>query len=167
MSAAIGCVVLTQGGRPEELGRALESLRSQRGVEVDVVVVGNAWEPTGLPEGVRGVALPENRGAAAGRNAGVGQVRGEVLFFLDDDAVLASDDAFERVAAALAADPGIGLLQARVEDPDGKSPVRQWVPRLRAGDPQRSSDVTAVWEGAVAMPRRVFEEVGGWPERFF
>ena len=30
----------------------------------------------------------------------------------------------------------------------------------------RSSDVTAVWEGAVAIPRRVFDEVGGWPAEF-
>jgi GT2 family glycosyltransferase len=40
------------------------------------------------------------------------------------------------------------------------------VPRLRVGDPARSSDVTAVWEGAVAMPRAVFERVGGWPAEF-
>jgi GT2 family glycosyltransferase len=40
------------------------------------------------------------------------------------------------------------------------------VPRLRVGDPARSSDVTAVWEGAVAMPRAVFDAVGGWPEPF-
>jgi GT2 family glycosyltransferase len=38
------------------------------------------------------------------------------------------------------------------------------VPRLRVGDRTRSSDVTAVWEGAVAARRRVFEAVGGWPE---
>ena len=40
------------------------------------------------------------------------------------------------------------------------------MPRLRVGDPARSSDVTAVWEGAVAMPRAVFEQVGGWPAEF-
>jgi GT2 family glycosyltransferase len=40
------------------------------------------------------------------------------------------------------------------------------VPRLRVGDRTRSSALTAVWEGAVAMPRPVFEEVGGWPAPF-
>ena len=40
------------------------------------------------------------------------------------------------------------------------------MPRLRVGDPARSSDVTAVWEGAVAIPRAVFEQVGGWPAEF-
>ena len=44
--------------------------------------------------------------------------------------------------------------------------ARDWVPRLRVGDRARSSDITAVWEGAVAMRRSVFEAVGGWPEDF-
>ena len=40
------------------------------------------------------------------------------------------------------------------------------MPRLRVGDRARSSDITAVWEGAVAMRRSVFEAVGGWPADF-
>jgi GT2 family glycosyltransferase len=163
----VGCVVLTQGERPDELRRALESILSQRGVELDVVVVGNGWEPSGLPPGARGVGLPENLGIPAGRNAGVPHVRGELLFFLDDDAQLDSPRALERVAEMFATEPGLGLLQLRVRDPDGKPPARQWVPRLRVGDPARSSDVTAVWEGAVAIPRELFDGVGGWPDQIF
>lgn len=167
MSAAFGCVVLTRGTRPAELRLALESLRRQRDVAVDVVVVGNGWEPTGLPAGVRGLALPENVGATAGRNAGVPHVHGEIILFLDDDARLADDDALAHIARAFSADPRLGLLQPRVEDPAGAAPPRHWVPRLRVGDRGRSGEVTAVWEGAVAVRRRVLEEVGGWPDEFF
>ena len=159
-----GCVVLTQGRRPAELRAAVDSLLAQRGVEVDVVVVGNGWEPSGLPAGVRSVALAEDRGIPAGRNAGVPAVEGELLFFLDDDARLAAPDALARVAALLA--PDVGLVQLRVAPSTPGVPPRDWVPRLRVGDPARSSDVTAVWEGAVAMPRAVFEQIGGWPEEF-
>ena len=67
----IGCVVLTQGRRPAELAAALDSLAAQRGVQLDVAVVGNGWEPAGLPDGVRAVALAHDRGIPAGRNAGV------------------------------------------------------------------------------------------------
>jgi GT2 family glycosyltransferase len=162
----IGCVVLTQGTRPEMLAEALGSLLAQRGAPVDVVVVGNGWEPAGLPEGVRGVALPENLGIPAGRNAGVAHARGELLFFLDDDAALAEPDALARVAERFAADPRLGLLQVRVAARDGSAGPRDWVPRLRVGDRTRSSDVTAVWEGAVAIRRHVFEQVGGWPAAF-
>ena len=162
----IGCVVLTQGRRPAELAAALESLRAQNGVDLDVVVVGNGWQPAGLPAGVRAVALAEDRGIPAGRNAGVGAVEGELLFFLDDDTRLAAPDALARVSARFAAEPDLGLLQLRVDAADGGPRPRDWVPRLRSGDPWRSSDVTAVWEGAVAIRRTVFDAVGGWPEAF-
>jgi GT2 family glycosyltransferase len=162
----IGAVVLTQGRRPAELGEALASLSRQTGVELDVVVVGNGWEPTGLPGGVRSVALAEDRGIPGGRNAGVAHVTGDLLFFLDDDASLAEPDALARVAAQFSAAPDLGLLQLRVQARDGGTPPRDWVPRLRVGDRGRSSDVTAVWEGAVAIPRDLFTQVGGWPDAF-
>jgi GT2 family glycosyltransferase len=167
LSASFACVVLTRGGRPAELRRALDSLRAQRGVELDVVVVGNGWEPDGLPDGVRSVWLRENRGIPAGRNAGVPEARGDLVLFLDDDAWLGSDDVLARVGAAFAADPALGLVQLRVSDPEAGWTPSQWVGRLRVGDPARSSDVTAVWEGAVVLPRRAFEAAGGWPEEFW
>jgi GT2 family glycosyltransferase len=162
----IGAVVLTQGRRATELAAALSSLAAQQGVDLDVVVVGNGWTPAGLPDGVRAVALADDRGIPAGRNAGVGSVAGELLFFLDDDARLAAPDALAAVAARFAADPSLALLQLRVDPAGGGRPPRDWVPRLRVGDRTRSSDVTAVWEGAVAMRRSVFAGVGGWPEPF-
>jgi GT2 family glycosyltransferase len=160
---AVGAIVLTQGRRPAELAAALDSLAAQTGVELDVVVVGNGWRPEDL--NVRSVALEVDRGIPGGRNAGVGAVEGELLFFLDDDARLASPDALARVAARFE-DPGLGMLQLRVRASDGGPAPRDWVPRLRVGDPARSSDVTAVWEGAVAVRRTVFEQAGGWPEEF-
>jgi GT2 family glycosyltransferase len=158
----IGVVVLTQGRRPAELAAALESLRAQT-AELDVVVVGNGWEPAGVD--ARTVALAEDRGIPAGRNAGVSAVHGDLLFFLDDDARLAEPDALARVAERFR-DPSLGVLQLRVLASDGGRPPRDWVPRLRVGDPARSSDVTAVWEGAVAIRRDLFERIGGWPEPF-
>jgi len=94
----IGVVVLTTGRRPEELALALDSVLAQRGVDLDPVVVGNGWEPEGLPDGVRGVGLAVDQGAPAGRNAGVPHVDGELVFFLDDDASLAEPDALAQVA---------------------------------------------------------------------
>jgi GT2 family glycosyltransferase len=161
-----GCVVLTMGRRPEDLRRALDSLLAQRGVELDVVVVGNEWEPAGLPDGVRGVGSPDNLGIPAGRNLGVPHTQGELLFFLDDDASLAAPDALAGVARRFEDDPELGLLQLRVAPRDGGPSARDWVPRLRVGDRSRSSEITVVWEGAVAIRRSVFDAVGGWPGDF-
>jgi GT2 family glycosyltransferase len=164
---AFGAVVLTMGNRPEDLDRGLRSLLAQRDVDLDVVVVGNGWNPAGLPAGVRGFALPENQGIPAGRNAGVPLVAGDLLFFLDDDAELPTDDVLARMAAEFAADPQLGLIQPRVVDPDGRPAPRRWTPRIRVGDPARSSPAMNIWEGAIAVRRAAFEFAEGWPEPFW
>jgi GT2 family glycosyltransferase len=161
----VGVVVLTQGKRPGRLDAALASLQAQRGVRLDVVVVGNGWQPHGLPPDVRALALADNVGIPAGRNAGVDAVAGDVLFFLDDDACLPTDDVVARLVALL--DGTVGLVQPRVLDPDGRPAPRRWVPRIRKSAPERPGPVFSVWEGAVALPRSVFEAAGRWPEAFF
>lgn len=167
MTRRFGCVVLTMGKRPAELRRAVDSALAQSGVSVDCVVVGNGWEPTGLPAPVRGVGLAHNLGIPAGRNAGIPHVSGDLLLFLDDDAALASTDVLSRAAAAFDADPGLGILCLRVADPSGRPTPRRQVPRLRASDPERSSDVTTFWEGAVVIRREVLERAGAFPGHFF
>ena len=161
------CVVLTMGRRPDDLRMAVESLLAQEGVEVEVAVVGQAWEPTGLPEGVRGVGLPENVGIPAGRNAGVPAVTGEYLFFLDEDASIVRRDTLARLGGMFAGDPSLGLVQLRVDPREGGPPPRDWTPRVGGARRERPGEVTLVWEGAVAMPRPVFDEVGGWPADFW
>lgn len=163
----VAVVVLTQGRRRKRLRRALASVLDQRGVTVDVVCVGNGWDPVGLPAGVRGIRLPENIGIPAGRNAGVDHVDGELLFFLDDDAALPDDDFLAEVAARFADHPRLGMLQPRVLDPKGRPTPRRWIPRLRKAEPHRSSPVFSVWEGAVVVRPEVFEAAGRWPEAFF
>jgi GT2 family glycosyltransferase len=138
----------------------------QQGVAVDVVVVGNGWVPVGLPPGVRALALPENVGIPAGRHAGVSLVAGELLFFLDDDARLADSDFLAEAARRFAADPGLGVIQPRVDSPGQEAPTR-WVPRLRKGDPRRSSPVFSLWEGALVVRRAAYEASGGWGEPYF
>lgn len=163
----VGVVVLTMGQRPEDLTEALKSVMGQRGVDADIVVVGNGWKPRALPAGVRGCYLPANVGIPAGRNAGVPEVAGDFLLFLDDDASLASPDFLIRATQLLRERPDIGAIQPRVDTVDGSESPRRWIPRLRKGNPARSSTCMFVWEGAVVMPRNVFEAVGGWGEPYF
>ena len=67
----------------------------------------------------------------------------------------------------LAARPELGLIQPRVVDPTGIVSPRRWIPRIRKGDAAHSSNVFSCWEGAVLMPRAVFDATGGWADPFF
>ena len=76
MNRRVGAVLLTMGKRPTELARALQSLKSQVGIELDLVIVGNSWNPASTYPNEKTHYLPENLGIPAGRNAGVSQVSG-------------------------------------------------------------------------------------------
>ena len=163
----VGVVLLTQGTRPDDLDRGIRSVLDQQDVTLDVVCVGNGWQPTGLPVGVQALALPTNLGIPAGRNRGVALVTGDYLFFLDDDASIPDPHFLRDAIAQLRADPTIGLLQPRVEDPAGIESPRRWIPRIRKGEATQPGPVFSVWEGAVLLPRAVFDATGGWAEPFF
>ncbi|MFH8350090.1 glycosyltransferase family 2 protein [Streptomyces sp. NPDC018045] len=96
---AVGAIVLTMNDRPAGEPRALASLLAQDGIDLDVVVVGNGVTPAHTPEDVRTVHLPENVGIPEGRNVGAAHVKGDLLFFFDNDAVLPAGDVLARLAA--------------------------------------------------------------------
>jgi len=167
----VGVVVLTQGTRPDDLLRGISSVQGQRGVATEIVVVGNGWDPATasppLPAGVRTLHLEENLGIPAGRNAGVPHVDGEILMFLDDDALIPSPTFLADAIALLDRDDSIGMIQPRLMDPTGRESPRRWIPRIRKGDPGRSSAVFSVLEAVIVMPRAVFDAAGGWAAPFF
>lgn len=163
----VGCVLLSMGTRPMELDRGLRSLLKQRDVSVDILVVGNGWVPTDLPEGVRSLALAENVGIPEGRNIGAQNVDGELIFFFDDDAELADDGFLLGAVEQFRADSKLGVLQPRVVDPDGLPTARRHVPRLRTGNPEESGDVAWFWEGCCLIRREAFTAAGEWPGHFW
>ncbi|PSL39883.1 GT2 family glycosyltransferase [Labedella gwakjiensis] len=163
----VGVVVLTQGDRPVELAEGIASVLAQDGVDTDIVVVGNGWNPTGLPDGVHGLGIETNVGIPAGRNRGAARVSGEYVFFLDDDARIPSRGFLLDAIGLIAADPSIGLIQPRLEGRDDVEPPLRWIPRMRKGDRHDSSAVFSCLEAAVLLPRDVFDRAGGWGDEFF
>lgn len=167
VAPTLSCVILTMGDRPAEVARAVSSVLAQRGPQVELVVVGNGADVTGLPAGVRTVRLPENAGVAGGRNAGVAACAGDVVLFLDDDGWYPDQGLAAHVAARFAADQALAVLSMRVVDPGGGPGARWHVPRLRASDPGRSSVVTTFLGGACAIRRSAYLAAGGLPDLFF
>ncbi|MCW2862858.1 MAG: glycosyl transferase family 2 [Actinoallomurus sp.] len=164
----LSVVVLTMGNRPAELDRAVDSALNQKDVEVEVVLVGNGADvPGSWPDNVKVMRLPENVGIPAGRNRGVEATNGELILFLDDDGWYESTGLGAHLRDRFIADPKLGIVSFRVRDPEGGPGERRHVPRLRAGDPLRSSEVTTFLGGASAVRRAVFDAAGGLPEDFF
>jgi GT2 family glycosyltransferase len=162
----LSCVILTMGDRGEDLERAIGSALAQRDADVEVIVVGNGADVV-APDGVTVIGLAENVGVAAGRNAGVAAASGDVILFLDDDGWYSGPGAGRHVAGRFAAEPELAVLSFRVVDPDTGAGARWHVPRLRAGDPGRSSVVTTFAGGTCAVRRSAFVAAGGLPEAFF
>lgn len=168
MTLDVGCVILTLGDRGDDLARAIKSVSMQRDVDVDCLVVINASsaDVEGL-SGARTHVTGRNLGVPAGRNEGARRVTGDIVMFLDDDAVLSDDQVLRNAAERFAAEPRLGILSLRIIDPDGGPGARRHVPRLYVGDPAVSSEVTTFLGGACIVRRAVLDEVGGFPADFF
>lgn len=78
----------------------------------------DACAPAQVPDAVRTVELPTNVGIPEGSNIGAANVKGDLLFFFDNDAVLPSRDILARLAAEF--DPRRAYSQPRFADPSAK-----------------------------------------------
>lgn len=136
----------------------------------------------GIPAGRNlGVAHLTGTGIGASRIAGghspneapgASQVPGasrapDAIVFLDDDARLATDDVLRQVAGAFDEDSRLAIVTMRLRDPVTGATERRHVPRLRVGDPARSSWVTTFLGGACVIRTSAFVAAGGLPDEFF
>lgn len=166
MGAEFGCVILTQGNRPQQLQKAINSCRGQAGVSVDLVVVGNGFNPANVTD-AKSIYLSENLGIPAGRNAGVAHVTGDYLLFLDDDVFIPDEDFLMRASNYFKNNLKTSLVQPQPQDPTGLDTPRRWIPRILVLNENRSSKAFSLWEGATLVRREDFEKVKGWPADFY
>jgi len=174
-------IVTYRSGRM--LGRCLDSLERDTSAEAEVIVVDNGAEGGEIEEArarekVQVLGDGTNLGYAAGSNLGARQAKGAVLFFLNPDTVV---------------EPGtLGALVKRLEDES----IGIAMPRLRLLDEpellnSRGATVhlsgmgwsdgfrapAASVDGLLEIPyangsvlairRRLFEELGGFTEKYF
>jgi GT2 family glycosyltransferase len=171
------------------LPRCLDSLDLQ-GAELELRVVDNGSDDGSLAllreRGVEHVALPANAGFAAAVNLGVAGTKAEAILVLNADTVL-EPGCVAALAAALAADPGLGGVQPRILQFEAQ---RREVGSARlysagmaltrdgrayedgAGEVQGPAalaprEVFGVCGAACLLRRELFARLGGYDETYF
>jgi len=179
-------VVIPTRNRREALIRTLRSLERQRRPAGDLeVVVADNGSGDGSAEAVRELAassslavrlVEEPRpGPAAARNRGVEEASGELVLFLGDDTEAAGDDLVARHVElhGRASDPKFAVLGLVTWS--GRQPVSPFMDWLERGGYQfaygslengRVSAGDAFWTAHVSLSRELFEQAGGFDERF-
>ena len=184
MSPDVSIIVVTWNGRAY-VEACLEAAAAQVDVDAETIVVDNGSTDgtTDLVRArfphVRVVALPENRGFAAGNNAGARVARGDFLAFLNNDAV--PEPTWLRALRG-GVQPSSGFLlatsrivymhDASVIDSAGDGLFRAGGAFKRHhGAPKHvadtSGEVFGMCGAACLIARQVFDELGGFDEDFF
>jgi len=164
--------------RWDDLVEAVRSVCAQTHPPLEVVVVVDhnrgllARARAGLTDTrVRVVPSAGAPGASGARNTGLATARGEVLAFLDDDAV-ATPEWLERLVGHFD-DPSVLGVGGRLDALwAGRRPA--WFPRQfdwvvggsYLGMPTTATAVRNVWTGSMAVRREVLEGVGGFRDGF-
>ncbi len=127
----VSFVVLTRN-RAVDLVENLRALFSQAYTNKEIVVVDNKSSDdtvvrvrTNFPK-ARLVTLQTNSGVDAGRNAGIKTATGDVLIFVDDDAVLRDQGATQKIVNEFERNPHLGILGFRERSYIEPHDVIQW-----------------------------------------
>lgn len=152
-------VIVNTYNRAAQVGNAIESVLSQSGVDLELLVVddGSTDNTQDVIAGLVDIRLrylrQDNRGLSAARNAGAREARGEWLLFLDDDDRLL--EGALRTLLTVAEDPFCQVVLGGVRFVDGHGQ------RLEDRVPSSLSDALA---GSFIIDHSLFDEAGGYLE---
>lgn len=109
---------------------------------------------------VKGVA-PQGKAI----NRGVGETNGEIILILDDDSLLADETVFQQLMDTIDSDPRIGMAGASIVPGPDATPFQlrasREFPRFNTPVVDVITDSDMACHGCCAIPRAVFEAVGG------
>jgi len=168
---AISVVILTYK-RQDELLRTLRSVYDQTSVEMEIVVVNNNPDDTGLllasefPK-VRYIDIGGNIGCEA-RNLGVAAARADIVVTLDNDVNMRGADFAEKIIDFFERQETAGCVNFKVLKPDGSLSLRDWChPRDYQFWSGHEFLTDHISEGASAFRKSAFSEVDGYYAPFF
>lgn len=149
----------------------LESISASEMPPGEIIVVADgdsdgSWKIAG-EFGAKLVRTPHSRGPARARNLGAKEAVGDILLFIDSDVTIPGN-ALSLVAAAFRNDPGLGALFGSYdEEPYARNFLSQYKNLFHNYVHQTANeDASTFWCGCGAVPRRIFQELGGFNENY-
>ncbi len=180
--ALVSAVIVAYGAEPW-LKRSVAAVLASEDVDVEVVLVDNgctdgAVEALGLLPGVTTLRPASNLGFAGGCRLGAEAAHGEVLAFVNPDALTAPDALARLCEVARRPDVGIATASVRLADrPDRLNSAGNAIHFLGlswsgsfgelASDHRTEREAIAASGAGMAVRREVWDAIGGMEEEFF
>lgn len=172
----VSYIILTRN-RKKELADALHSIQRQDYKTKEIIVIDNA-STDGTTETVKDnfpdvkyYRMDKNVGTFAGRNEGIKRAKGDIIIFLDDDAVFENNSETTAVINKFNSKPDYDAIAFKIIDyQSGEVPQgvqHGGYPIRGKGIITEESEVSYFFSGGAAFRRRVFYEVGLFPEEYF
>jgi glycosyltransferase involved in cell wall biosynthesis len=164
-------VVIPTWERGRWLRRALDSVFAQTEADFEVLVIDDG-SPTNVTEEVvtacgdsrvRYQKLPEHRGVAAARNAGLRSATAKYVAFLDDDDEWLPEKLERQIAVIEACDTAVGAVYTARFSIDERT--RQ-ISTMRFATGFRPEAANVVTTSSIVVRRDCFSRVGMFDERF-
>lgn len=170
----VSVIILTYK-REDELAECLESILNQNYTQIEVIIIdnGNSEKTRKLIEDgftdprINYFSMDENRGVAGGRNEGVKRSSGEILVFIDDDALFPEPDAITQIVRRFAGSSELGVMSFKSLDYESGDPVWQEIPlKDRSLSLEKEQETSYYLGGACAIRKEVFDRVGLYSDKF-
>jgi GT2 family glycosyltransferase len=182
MTARVTAVMLAYGAEPW-LEQAVGAVLASRGIDVDIVVVDNGCTSGAIDRikglaGVRVITPQTNTGFSGGCVRGSAEATGDLLAFVNSDAIVAPD-ALARLAD-VAREPGVGFAMGSIRLADAPDLINtsgnplhfvglSWAGGM--GEPaSRHAQRRTVMSGSgccFVLRRSLWEDLGGFAEEYF
>lgn len=172
MTAPTISVVIPAYNASATLPQTLAALCAAEPPALEIIVVsdGSTDDTAALAAsyGVRVIALDKNIGAAAAKNRGAEQARGEILFFTDAD-IVAPKDAIGKLQAAFQArgvDGVVGLLDEKIPHSNWASQYKNLWMNFTYARFATAERIGLFYTSVAAMKRERFDALGGFDENY-
>ena len=111
-------VIIVNWNVTDSLARCLNSIRTTKYPNLEIIVIDNASSTPSHPQNVKFIQNPTNIGLPRAWNQGLQKATGDCVLILNPDTRLPKDF-FTKAIAYLKSHPGVGILGPKFTDPDG------------------------------------------------